>query len=61
LKFSGLKRIVLTKGSRSGIWAFARSTVKQGETVTWINKDPFPHTATAPGVFDSRDIPPNRS
>jgi plastocyanin len=36
-------------------------TVKRGETVTWINKDPFPHTATAPGVFDSHDIPPNRS
>lgn len=36
-------------------------TVKRGETVTWINKDPFPHTVTAPGVFDSHDIPPNRS
>jgi plastocyanin len=36
-------------------------TVKRGEPVTWINKDPFPHTATAPGVFDSHDIPPNRS
>ncbi|MEP7316611.1 MAG: cupredoxin family copper-binding protein [Sphingomicrobium sp.] len=36
-------------------------TVKRGETVTWINKDPFPHTATAHGIFDSHDIPPNRS
>jgi plastocyanin len=36
-------------------------TVKRGETVTWINKDPFPHTVTAAGVFDSHDIPPNRS
>lgn len=32
-------------------------TVKRGEWVQWINKDPFPHTVTAPGVFDSRDIP----
>lgn len=36
-------------------------TVKRGETVTWINKDPFPHTVTASGVFDSHSIPPNRS
>ena len=36
-------------------------TVKRGETITWVNKDPFPHTVTAPGVFDSHDIPPNRS
>ncbi|MGA7951183.1 MAG: cupredoxin family copper-binding protein [Thiobacillaceae bacterium] len=36
-------------------------TVKRGETVMWINKDPFPHTVTAAGEFDSHDIPPNRS
>jgi len=36
-------------------------TVKRGATVTWINKDPFPHTVTAPGVFDSHDVPPKRS
>jgi plastocyanin len=32
-------------------------TVKPGDTVTWVNKDPFPHTVTAPGKFDSRGIP----
>ena len=32
-------------------------TVRRGDTVVWINKDPFPHTATAAGVFDSRSIP----
>ncbi len=31
-------------------------TVKRGDTVVWINKDPFPHTATAKGVFDSGSI-----
>lgn len=31
--------------------------VKRGDTVTWINKDPFPHTVTAKGAFDSGDIP----
>ena len=36
-------------------------TVKRGETVVWINKDPFPHTVTATGVFDSHSIGPNRS
>lgn len=36
-------------------------TVMRGDTVTWINKDPFPHTVTAPGAFDSREIAANRS
>ena len=36
-------------------------TVKRGETVVWINKDPFPHTVTAKGAFDSRDIAANAS
>jgi plastocyanin len=31
-------------------------TLKRGEWVQWINKDPFPHTATAKGVFDSHSI-----
>ena len=31
-------------------------TVKKGDTVTWVNKDPFPHTVTAAGKFDSRSI-----
>ncbi len=31
-------------------------TVKRGETVVWVNKDPFPHTVTAKGAFDSHDI-----
>jgi len=30
--------------------------VKRGDTVIWINKDPFPHTVTAARAFDSKDI-----
>jgi plastocyanin len=30
--------------------------VKRGDVVVWINKDPFPHTVTAPGAFDSGSI-----
>ncbi|HWI14344.1 MAG TPA: cupredoxin family copper-binding protein [Burkholderiales bacterium] len=31
--------------------------VKRGDTVVWVNKDPFPHTATAVDrSFDSREI-----
>ena len=30
--------------------------VGRGDVVVWINKDPFPHTATAPGAFDSGSI-----
>ncbi len=32
-------------------------TVKRGDTVVWVNKDPFPHTVTAAGSFDSKSIP----
>jgi plastocyanin len=37
-------------------------TVKAGDTIVWINHDPFPHTATAVGrQFDSREIATQRS
>ena len=42
-------------------YAPATLTVKRGDTVVWINKDPFPHTVTAKGAFDSRDISAGRS
>ena len=31
-------------------------TVKLGDAVVWRNEDPFPHTATAAGVFDAKSI-----
>ena len=36
-------------------------TVKRGDTVVWVNKDPFEHTATSKGAFDSRSIAPGKS
>jgi plastocyanin len=36
-------------------------TVKRGDTVVWVNKDPFPHTVTAKGAFDSREIAAGKS
>lgn len=37
-------------------------TVKVGDTIAWINHDPFPHTATAMGrQFDSHEIASQRS
>jgi len=37
-------------------------TVKVGDTIVWINHDPFPHTATAAGKqFDSHEIAVGRS
>ena len=30
--------------------------VKRGDTIVWVNKDPFPHTVTAKGQFDSGSI-----
>jgi len=35
--------------------------VRRGDLVVWTNKDPFPHTATAAGVFDSKSIAEGRS
>jgi plastocyanin len=36
--------------------------VKPGESVVWINRDLFPHTATATaGAFDSKEIQPGGS
>jgi plastocyanin len=37
----------------------ATLTVKKGDTVTWVNKDVMPHTATAARGFDSRSVAPN--
>lgn len=31
-------------------------TVRTGDTVVWHNKDLVPHTATATGAFDSKEI-----
>jgi plastocyanin len=36
-------------------------TVRQGDTIVWINKDPFPHTVTAKGAFDSHTIVAGKS
>jgi len=36
-------------------------TVKHGDTVLWVNRDLFPHTATAEGRFDSKNIGADRS
>jgi plastocyanin len=36
-------------------------TVQRGDTVVWINKDPYPHTVTAKGAFDSHDIAAGKS
>jgi plastocyanin len=34
----------------------ASVTVKSGDAVVWQNKDVVPHTATAAGKFDSKNI-----
>ena len=36
-------------------------TVNRGDTVVWVNKDPFPHTVTAKGAFDSKEIAAGKS
>ncbi len=36
--------------------------VKRGDSIVWVNKDPFPHTVTsASGTFDSKEIQPGES
>lgn len=37
-------------------------TVKRGDRVVWVNRDLFPHTATANAkTFDSGDLPAGKS
>jgi plastocyanin len=36
-------------------------TVRKGDRVVWVNKDPFPHTVTARGTFDSRSVGAGKS
>jgi plastocyanin len=37
-------------------------TVRAGDSVVWVNKDPFPHTATSKaGGFDSQSIQADQS
>jgi plastocyanin len=37
-------------------------TVRRGDRITWINRDPFPHTVTATdGRFNSHPIAPDAS
>jgi plastocyanin len=35
--------------------------VKRGDSIVWTNTDPFPHTVTAAGKFDSKEIKPGES
>jgi len=39
----------------------ATITVKRGATVSFVNKDPYPHSVTSAGNFDSRDIAPGKT
>jgi len=36
-------------------------TINRGDTVVWVNKDPFPHTVTSKGNFDSHSIAAGKS
>lgn len=43
-------------------FAPATLTVKKGDRVVWVNKDPFPHTATASAkAFDSGSVAAGKS
>jgi len=35
--------------------------VHAGDSIVWVNKDPFPHTVTAAGTFDSGSIASGKS
>ena len=39
----------------------AALTVKRGDTVMLVNKDPYPHPVTSAGHFDSKSIAPGAS
>jgi plastocyanin len=39
----------------------ASLTVEVGDSVVWVNKEAFPHTATSKGAFDSTEISAGKS
>jgi plastocyanin len=44
------------------VFQLAAITVRAGDTIVWVNKDPFPHTVTSKaGGFDSGTIAPGGS
>ena len=45
-----------TIAMQATIYAPLALTVKRGDTVVWVNNDPFPHAATSEGHFDSKSI-----
>ena len=55
--YAGTTHVVVIDGVR---FEPASVTVKRGDTVVWRNDDPFPHTVTARGVFDSGSIAAQR-
>lgn len=57
---SAAKPATYTVVIQGAAYAPGTLTVKRGDTVNWVNKDPFPHTVTAKGVFDSHDIAPGK-
>jgi plastocyanin len=42
------------------VYSPASVEVKVGDTIEWVNKDPFPHTATVKGGWDV-SVPPKKS
>ncbi|MGE5493254.1 MAG: cupredoxin family copper-binding protein [Actinomycetota bacterium] len=56
---SGTRHTVTMEGTRFDPGVL---TVRPGDTVVWVNRDPFPHTATArSGAFDSGSIDSGKS
>src|SRR5579862_7509967 len=48
---------LLTVTIANGVYSPTPVTVKVGQSVNWLNRDTFPHTATDSGVFDTGSIP----
>jgi plastocyanin len=36
-------------------------TIARGDAIVWVNKDPFPHTVTSNGNFDSGELAAGKS
>ena len=49
---------LLTVTIKNGVYSPNPVSVKVGQSVNWLNSDSIAHTATDPGVFDTRSIAP---
>ena len=56
LVWAAVKPVTHTVVMKATSYAPLALTIRRGDSIVWINQDPFPHTVTSAGTFDSKSI-----